>query len=217
MRLLSRATPAVLLFAAIAGCSLPLPMLAVRETLFDGRELEAWRSPGGGPALWTRTDDGVVRAVAGAGRLVSVGQWADHRVHVEFRIPLAEAGGAVGGVFVHGRYQILIVDSFAQKPGPETCGALVGLKAPSRDMCRKPGEWQTLDVEFLAPRFDEHGNVYENARITVIQNTSTIHDDVELPGVTPGALDDFQVAKGPLMLRDRTGLVEFRNVWVKSL
>ena len=79
-------------------------------------------------------------------------------------------------------------------------------------MCLPPGQWQTYDVDFTAPRFDADGNKTANAMVTVRHNGVLIHDRLELPKATGGAMGK-EAAKGPLALQDHGNPVQFRNVW----
>lgn len=212
--------PAALL--AVAGaCSVPIPFVTGRTELLDGT-LAAWQHRDGSPARWRLVEDGrVLEVVPGTGDLLTREVWGDQRIHVEFRLPeMPDRQGqarANSGVYVQGRYEVQILDSFGREPEIDGCGAIYGLRPPAVNASRPPGQWQSYDIVFRAPRFDDFGNLVENARITVRHNGQLIHDDVELPRATRAALDDEQVPEGPLLLQDHGAPVQFRNIWVKGL
>jgi len=216
----------VLLAAALAGaaaisCSLPIPFVTGRTELLDGT-LAAWQHADGGPPRWLVLEGGrVLEVVPGTGDLLTRQVWGDQRIHLEFRLPeMPDRQGqarANSGVYVQGRYEVQILDSWGREPRIDGCGAIYGLRAPSENASRPPGQWQSYDIFFRAPRFDDLGNLVENARITVRHNGILVQDDVELPKTTRAALDDVLVPEGPLLLQDHGAPVQYRNIWVKGL
>jgi hypothetical protein len=122
------------------------------------------------------------------------------------------------GVFLQGRYEIQVLDSYGINiPGMGDCGAIYNQFAPLVNACRPPMEWQSYDVAFRAPRVDEGGNVVEGARVTVLQNGLVIQNNVQLPGVTGGSLDEAVGEPGPLLLQDHRNLVAYRHIWAVPL
>jgi 3-keto-disaccharide hydrolase len=134
--------------------------------LFDGTDASGWT---GGP--W-RIADGEVN---GTGSIRSKAEFGDGRLHVEFAIP-AEVKGVWqdrgnGGVFLMGCYEVQVLDNWkAATYADGMVGAVYGQNPPSVNASRPPGEWQTYDITFTAPRFDEKGAVLAPARITVRLN-----------------------------------------------
>lgn len=149
----------------------------------------------------------------------------DARVHIEFLIPQ----GSNSGVYFQGRYEIQIFDSWGEfEPQFSDCGGIYERgdggsgfdgHAPRINASLPPGEWQSFDVIFRAPRFDEHSEKTENARfIRVIHNGVTIHEDVELTGPTRAAAFDWDEKPiGPLMLQGDHGPVAFRNLRIEKI
>ena len=85
-------------------------------------------------------------------------------------------------------------------------------------MCAPPLQWQTYDITFYAPRFDPEGKKVKNARVTVLHNGVTIHEDLELPSPTPGGIAvDERPEPAPLFLQDHSDPVQYRNIWVVDL
>lgn len=142
------------------------------------------------------------------------------RIHLEFRLTwMPEARGQArsnSGVYVHNCYEIQVLDSFGLEGLDNECGGLYSLKAPDINMCLPPMTWQTYDIEFTAPKYDEAGNKVANARITVRHNGVVIHDDYELPRATPGGQPEGPGPRG-IQLQGHGCHVHYRNIWVVPL
>ncbi|MEW6236002.1 MAG: DUF1080 domain-containing protein [Candidatus Omnitrophota bacterium] len=147
--------------------------------------------------------------------------FGDAEYHVEFVIPYMprERGQARGnsGVYIAGRYEVQVLDSFADHPENNLCGGIYQQATPIANACLPPLEAQTYDITFLAPRFDANGNKIKDAEITVKQNGVVIHDHVVLKKPTPGGVDGKEAPTGQLLLQDHGNSVPFGNVWVKPL
>jgi hypothetical protein len=159
--------------------------------------------------------------------LLSKEEYGDAEVHVEFLIPK----DSNSGVKLQGLYEIQICDSWGVKePKGSDCGGIyprADLKPsyhyldkgvpPRRNACKKPGEWQTLDIAFQAPRFDAAGKKTANARfLKVVFNGLVIHDNVEAPTPSGHAWTQKESATGPLLLQGDHGPVAFRNLRIRS-
>ena len=123
------------------------------------------------------------------------------------------------GVYVHGCYEIPVLDSYGiENPHNDDCSGIYSIQAPLCNACLPAEEWQTYDIIFRAPRFNQYGEIAEDGRITLLQNGIVVHNNFILPSVTPGGItENRRVAKGPLMLQDHGNAVSFRNVWVMPL
>jgi len=158
--------------------------------------------------------------------LVSAGEFGDSKIHIEFMIPK----GSNSGIYLQGRYEIQVFDSWSDEnslyPGIE-CGGIYQRWDESRTVkgyeghsplvnaTRPPGQWQSFDIIFKAPRFDSEGKKLSNARVIKMwHNGALIHDNVELTGVTRGTPYPKESAKGPILLQGDHGLVAYRNIWV---
>lgn len=188
--------------------------------LFNGGDWSgAWRTRDGKPSAWAVQDDGSV--LVKGGDAVSVDEFGDFQLHLEFRCP--EMPGAEGqargnsGVYIHGRYEVQVLDSYGQLPSGGGCGAIYSIAAPLLHASRPAGTWQSYDMAFRAPRFDDAGAVTEPARITVMHNGVVIHNNLVLPHATPGGLGDEVVARGPILLQDHGDPVRYRAIHVRPL
>ncbi len=189
--------------------------------LFDGTTLSEWIHPDGRPAQWQLVD-GVLRCRPGSGNIITKTQFGSVQLHVEFATPYMPRARGQGrgnsGVYVQGRYEIQVLDSYKNRTYfTGQCAAIYGQYPPLVNACRPPRQWQTYDILFTAPECDDRGNVRAQGRMTVFHNGVLVHDDVALRGPTGGALDHNVCQAGPLMLQDHGNLVQFRNIWLRHL
>jgi len=189
--------------------------------LFDGRNLEAWATKAGkdwlkenGPAKWKLVDGGAVEVVPASDCLISHRKFGDCRVHVEFRTLGAPTNS---GVYFQTRYEVNINETFGRTDGTPN-GGLDNCTPKSAALkiraSRAPLEWQTLDVDFRAPRFDAAGRKTAAARATVLLNGVKLYDEQELSPPTGAAGRLGEAPTGPLMLQEHGMPVQFRNIWV---
>ncbi|MEC7566705.1 MAG: DUF1080 domain-containing protein [Planctomycetota bacterium] len=142
--------------------------------------------------------------------------FGDHKLHLEFRLPFMPYARGQGrgnsGMYVQGRYECQILDSFGLDGKNNECGGIYKIAEPIVNMCLPPLVWQTYDVDFTAARYDAAGKKIKNARVTIHHNGVKIHDDLELPGGTPGKHPE---GPGPdiLYLQGHGNPVVFRNIW----
>ena len=150
-------------------------------------------------------------------------EYGDAHVHVEFNLPdmpeKTGQGKANSGLFIHGCYEIQIIDSSmnGDNINEYDCGALYGIAAPLVNACKGPGEWQAFDVFVRAAKLNEDGSVAKNAVMTVFLNGQLIHNNLELPRHTACGSYDHVVERGPVFLQDHKCPVSFRNIWVQPL
>jgi hypothetical protein len=155
--------------------------------------------------------------------LLTEQKFTDFELHVEFQAT------SNGGVYLQGRYEIQVDNSFGAKPkvvekdgkkvevfDKHQCGAIYGRIAPSKNMARPPKEWQSFDVVFRGARGDK-GKVTQKARVTLVWNGEKVIDDAEIDGPTGAALDGRVTEPGPLLLQGDHGRVTYRNVRIRPL
>lgn len=186
--------------------------------LFDGDDLEQWTDTRGGPAKW-KIVDGVMEVARGT--MKSKPTFKDAKLHLEFRTPYLPLfrGQFRGnsGVYLQGRYEIQVLDSFGEPPRDNEAGGIYQAAVPKLNASLPPGEWQTYDITFHAPRFDEKGERIKPAQVTVLYNGELIHDQVEIGNTTPGGSGGDPKEPGPLLLQDHGNPVQFRNIWYVPL
>ncbi len=181
--------------------------------LFDGKNLDMWDVK----PHWQIVEDSSFRTMAT--NISTKEEYGDGLYHVEFMCPFMpnETGQARGnsGVYVFGRYEVQVLDSFGDLPADNLCGGIYKAAVPKVCASLPPLQWQTYDITFTGPKFDENGKKIKNAFITVYHNGILIHDNVELKGPTPGGVSDQESPKGVLMLQDHGDTVRYRNIWYK--
>lgn len=197
--------------------------------LFNGEGLDQWiMDKDGVPADWV-VQDGYMEVPAkgaGVGGYIRTKQeFGDVQLHIEFATPAEVAGNSQGrgnsGIFFLGAYELQVLDSFENESYADgQLSAIYGYKPPLVNPARKPGEWQTYDVIFEAPKFDNEGNLLKKAYITVILNGVVTHSHQPYLGPTGHktvAFYDKPIEKGPIKLQDHGNPTRFRNIWVREL
>jgi hypothetical protein len=166
---------------------------------------------------WRIVDD-AMEIKAGTGSIVTKDTFTDFKLHIEFRTPFMPAARGQGrgnsGVYLQGRYEIQVLDSYGLEGVDNECGGIYKVGAPLVNMCYPPMCWQTYDIDFSAPQFDAGGTMTRGARVTAVHNGVTIHRDLEIRSPTGGALDNNVSEPGGIYLQDHGNPVQFRNIWV---
>ncbi|GAB4456732.1 MAG: DUF1080 domain-containing protein [Armatimonadaceae bacterium] len=202
--------------AASVALSLPAAPPQGAVVLFSGKENELkdlWmKRYTKEPAGW-KAEKGVA-SPADKKDIVSKQEFGDCYMHVEFRCPETGVGNA--GVALQGRYEVQIMNSYGKEPEKHGCGSLYSQKPPMVVASKKPGEWQSYDIFFRAPRFNEQGEVVEKPRVTVLQNGIVIQNNAEFTGMTGIQYSEFKEmsATGPVILQGDHDPVQYRNIWV---
>lgn len=193
--------------------------------LFDGRDLSAWRSVrDGGEAKWT-VRDGYMEVMPKTGDIATRQEFGDCQLHIEWATPSVVKGEGQGrgnsGIFLMERYEVQVLDSYNNKTYFHgQAGGIYKQYAPLVNACRKPGEWQSYDIIFRTPKFDEQGKPAQRAFITVLHNGVLIQNNSEIHGITyhdKPALYLPHGPKGSLKLQDHGDLVHYRNIWIRQL
>jgi len=191
--------------------------------LFDGTDFSHWIHPNGKDVQWEIVG-GAMRIVPRTGSIITKRDFKDFQLHIEFKVPqmppnVRGQGRGNSGVYIQRRYELQILDSYGQPPRKNEGGSIYKFKAPDKNACKKPGEWQSYDITFRAARFDgegENAKKVKNARITVKHNGDLIHNDVEVPNKT-GAGRPEGPDPGPILLQDHGNEVWFRNIRIVPL
>ena len=230
----------VILFVSGICCLLSAE-IAVAKVSLVGDDFSAWRgntgqweivgdtftNPKNVKLLSSKTGSGVILngPTGRTNNIVSKAEFGDIRAHIEFMVPK----GSNSGIYFMGRYEIQVYDSYGvekgQYPGIE-CGGIYerwdnnrnkGFEghSPRVNASRAPGQWQTFDVIFRAPRFDKNGRKISNARFEkIVHNGILVHENVELTGPTRAGMYNDEKPTGPLMLQGDHGPVAYRNIWL---
>jgi hypothetical protein len=193
--------------------------------LFNGRDLSQWAHRDTAGTLtaptWTVRDGSFE---TGKGSLHTRSAFGDVQLHLEWAAPTVVSGHSQGrgnsGVFLMGLYEIQVLDSHDNRTYADgQAGAMYGQWPPLVNAARKPGEWQTYDIVFEAPRF-ENGKMVKPAFQTVFWNGVLIHNRKEAIGATVYrrvAQYTAHAPELPLMIQDHANPVRFRNVWIRRL
>ena len=193
--------------------------------LLGGEKLTGWSDENGKPTKW-KYADGVLESVKKAGFIYTVEKFGDCQLHLEFATPTNVKGDGQGrgnsGVFFYdGDFEVQVLDNFENETYADgTVGALYGQHPPLVNAARGPGEWQTYDILFRRPRFNEDGTLKSPARLTVLLNGILVQDAAELYGPTVWLQVGEYKNKGDaarISLQDHGNPVRYRNIWVRRL
>ena len=193
--------------------------------LFNGTTLDHWKSVGKEAAAPWKVENGAFTVVPKTGGIETKASFGDVQVHLEWRAPVEVEGTGQGrgnsGVFLMKTYEVQILDSYDNRTYSNgQAGSVYKQHPPLVNAMRKPGEWNTYDIFFTAPRFNADGMVLTPARVTVIHNGVLVQNAVELKGPTEYiGIPNYKAhpEEMPLMLQDHGDLVSFRNIWVRKL
>jgi hypothetical protein len=164
-------------------------------TLFDGNGLDGWQPVGDRGSQWSVVG-GILRNARSGANLVTVQKFEDFKLHLEFRVPKGENSG----VYLRGRYELQIDDAAGLEPSSHHLGGVYGFIAPSENVARAAGEWQSMDVTLVG------------RMLTYTLNGTIVICNREIPGITGGALDSAEADPGPLLLQGDHGPVDYRNI-----
>ncbi|MFZ0807013.1 MAG: DUF1080 domain-containing protein [Candidatus Sulfotelmatobacter sp.] len=166
-------------------------------SLFNGKDLTGWKMSDPNAATVWKVENGTLISPGHGPEIINDQKFQDFKLHVEFNC----GAGANSGVYLRGRYEVQIEDNSIQEPPSHHTGGVYGFIAPTPELPRKPGEWQTFDITLIG------------RTITVVQNGTTIINHKEIPGITGGALDSHEELPGPIYLQgSEDNHVAFRNI-----
>ncbi|AFL89960.1 protein of unknown function (DUF1080) [Terriglobus roseus DSM 18391] len=221
--------PPVVTPAATVGTA---PSDAVK--LFDGKDLSEWVAvKDGSPADWTVADGIMTVKKGGVGNIETKQRFKDYQLHLEWRIPASITGESQGrgnsGLFLASTgkgdagYELQILDSYNNPTYTNgMLGSIYKQTAPLANAARKPGEWQTYDVVWTAPRFNADGTVLKPAYVTVFENGVLVENHFELKGETLYVGKPVYKAydMAPIKLQahgDKSEPLSFRNIWIRPV
>lgn len=193
--------------------------------LFDGSNLDAWQSAeDGSDAQWI-VSDGVLTVKPGAGAIRTDEGFGDVQLHLEWRSPEVVKGEGQGrgnsGVFLMEKYEVQVLDSYRNKTYTNgQAGSVYKQSPPLVNATNPPGVWNTYDIIFKRPRFNEDGMLVSPAKVTVLHNGVLVQNNFELRGPTEYiGIPNYTAHPDrlPLVLQDHGDLVSFRNIWLREL
>ncbi len=206
--------------------AVPPPSDAV--ILFNGKDASGFTKLDGSPSA-CKAVKGEMVCATGAGNIQSKEKFADAQIHIEFSIPdMPEQKGQMkgnSGAYLQACYELQILDGY-QNPtyADGTVGALYGFRAPFVNASRKPGEWQSYDIVFRAPRCDGQGNITRPGSATVLLNGVLVQENTVIDKLGGGCRKPSMCGEGPLLLQDHSGfpgaphtVMKFRNIWLRKL
>jgi hypothetical protein len=191
--------------------------------LFNGKDLSEWAGDKAGDAKW-KVENGYME-VNKTGSIHTKKSFGNCQLHIEWATPAKVEGSSQGrgnsGIFLMSRYELQVLDSYDNPTYADgQAASIYGQYPPIVNACRKPGEWQSYDVSFLRPIFDESGKCVRPARITVLHNGVVVQNNVEIQGLTAHkqkAKYNRHDDKLPISLQDHGNPMRFRNIWLREL
>ena len=206
------------------GIATPQPAPADAVVLFGGNALDQWVTDTGEPVAWT-VGDGFFEVKPNAGAILTRESFGDVQLHLEWASPSPASGTGQdrgnSGVFLMGRYEIQILDTFqADTYADGQTGAVYGEAPPLFNASLPPGAWQTFDIVFRGPQFSADGALLAPAFVTVLHNGVAVQNNERIPGPTSW-LNTLSYQphprEAPIRLQDHGQAVRFRNIWVRRL
>ena len=194
--------------------------------LFNGTSASEWVHKDGRAAEWPVVD-GLLVCKSGSGHIFSKRKFGSAQIHVEFATPnmpqAHDQARGNSGVYLQGRYEIQILDSYKNSTYPDgSCAALYGQSIPLVNVTRPPEQWQSYDIIFHAPKC-EAGKVVSPGSLTLLHNGVLVQDHFLMHKVTPGATHPNMCEPGPMELQDhfhpdvKETFLKFRNIWYRPL
>lgn len=189
-----------------------------------GSNTNAWKDKNGNNIRWN-FENGILTVAPGTGNISTKESFGDCQLHIEFRSPAVVKGEGQGrgnsGIFLMGYYELQVLDSYNNRTYSNgQAGSVYKQAAPLVNASRKPGEWQSYDIIFTAPRFNSNGILSSPATLTVFHNGVLIQNNTVVWGITQFiGLPYYKPHEGeaPLVLQDHGDLVSFRNIWIRKL
>jgi hypothetical protein len=196
--------------------------------LFDGKNMDAWKHVKDDAKARWELKDGIMQSRKGAGDVVTKQEFGSFQMHIEFNLPLDSKqmgypNGGNSGVYLHGRYEVQIFDSYNNEVpiyANGMAGSIYKQVIPAANPLLKPGEWNSYDIIFTAPKFRYNGTVEVPAYVTVLLNGVMIlnHFEIQGPIEYVGIPKYYYYSgRGPIQLQEHGSEVAFRNIWLREL
>ncbi len=200
--------------------------------LFDGEDTSQWVSEKDGGKVKWNVENGYMEVVKKTGGIRTKKSFGNCQLHIEWYTPkgidpkITDQKRSNSGVFLMDRYEVQILDSYTENDYKDNrtyadgqAAALYGQHPPMVNACRKAGQWQSYDISFLRPMFDENGKLVRKARITVLHNGVVVHNNLEIEGTTSHKKKAAYTPhkRGNIHLQDHGNPNRFRNIWIREL
>jgi len=190
--------------------------------LFNGKNFNKWKYSGNkpGPVQWKLVDK-AMEVKPGTGSIITKKEFADVKLHLEFRTPFMPDARGQGrgnsGVYLQGRFEVQVLDSYGLEGRDNECGGIYSVAQPLVNMCAPPMQWQTYDITFSTARFDSSGKKVKDALMTVVHNGVKIQDKAKVSKATTAAPGGNITQRGGIYLQDHGNRVQYRNIWLVEL
>ena len=191
--------------------------------LFDGNDLHMWQHKDGSPATWV-VEDGIMTVNPNSGGIMTKEKFGDIQLHVEWRSPLVIVGEGQGrgnsGIYLQNRYEVQVLDSYESVTYSNgQASSIYKQHIPLVNAMKPSAEWQTYDIIFHAPHFNEKGMKTSSGTVTVIHNGVLVQDHVTLYGASAYIGYPTNKAHGDdiIQLQDHGNPVSYRNIWLRKL
>jgi hypothetical protein len=204
----------------------PLDAPSDAIVLFNGGNLEKeWTNSFGDKPRW-EVKNNILTIVKGSGIIKTKRVFEDFQLHIEWRSPLEVEGNGQGrgnsGIFLQELYEIQILDSYNNRTYSNGQAASIYKQyAPLVNVCKPPGEWQTYDIIYTAPRFKDENTYFTPPTVTILHNGILVQNNVKLRGPAKNiGIPEHSIKKhgpGSLILQDHNNPVSFRNIWIRNL
>ena len=201
--------------------------------LFDGKSLSQWINTKDSTAAKWKLEDNAMTVDKSVGDIQTRSSFTDYQLHIEYRIPsnISGSGQARGnsGIFLAalpwgaGGYELQVLDNYKNTTYVNgQVGSIYKQAVPLANASKKPGEWQTYDVIWTAPKWNDNGTLKSLARVTVIHNGVLVQNNVTLLGDTPyiGMPSYRRHGAAPIKLQshgDKSEPISYRNIWLRPL
>ena len=201
--------------------------------LFDGKDLSKWKNArGGGEASWIINDDNSMTVTRNGG-IETIEEFGSVQLHIEWKTPLKMEGKGQGrgnsGIMFQRRYEVQVLDSYNNRTYSNGQAASIYKQyAPLVNASKPPGDWQTYDIIFMEPEFNEIGIMTKRGRLTVFHNGILVQNNIEILGTTEfigmpkigkNEISGYmgKDTKKAIYIQDHGNPVSYRNIWLRKL